>query len=223
MYVVLSTLNYHTMKKILHIISSPRGDASMSIKLGNAIVTKIQLAYPGSTVKEKNLITKPFPHLEEAHLTSFFTPQEHRTPEHLLAVAHSDEAIAEIMEADFIIIGAPLYNFSIHSTLKAWIDHIARAGITFKYDENGPEGLVKGKKVYVAIASGGVYSDGPMKSMDFITPYLKSVLGFLGMTDITIIRAEGTSIPSLKDSALEKGIESIEIGSQPTVSAFNVQ
>ena len=136
------------MKKILHLISSPRGENSFSIKLGNAVIAKIQEEYPGSTVKESNLVRKQFPHLEEAHLQAFFTPLESRTPENVVAIKHSDESIAEIMDADIIVIGAPLYNFGIHSTLKAWIDHIARAGITFKYDENGPEGLVKNKKVF---------------------------------------------------------------------------
>lgn len=199
------------MKKILHIISSPRGEASFSIKLGNAIVEKIKDQYPDSTLKESNLVSKKFPHLEEAHLSSFFTPAENRTPENLAAIKHSEEAIQEIMDADVIVLGAPLYNFAIHSSLKAWIDHIARAGITFKYGENGPQGLIKDKKVYLALSSGGIYSDGPMKSFDFAEPYLKSVLGFLGMTDITSVRVEGTSIPGLQDTALEKGINSIHI------------
>jgi len=199
------------MKKILHIISSPRGAASFSIKLGNAIVEKIQDHYPDSTLKETNLVSKKFPHLEEAQLASFFTPAESRTPENLAAIKHSEEAIQEIMDADVIVLGAPLYNFSIHSSLKAWIDHIARAGITFKYDENGPQGLIKNKKVYLALSSGGIYSDGPMKSFDFAEPYLKSVLGFLGMTDVTSVRVEGTSIPGLQDTALQKGIDSIQI------------
>jgi FMN-dependent NADH-azoreductase len=199
------------MKKILHIISSPRGDASFSIKLGNAIIEKIRDAYPGSTVKESNLLEKHFPHLEEAHLTSFYTPAESRTPENLAAIKHSDEAIQDIFDADIIVIGAPLYNFSIHSTLKAWIDHICRAGVTFKYDENGPEGLIKEKKVYVALSSGAVYSEGPMKGYDFVAPYLKALLGFIGMTDLTIFRVEGNAYPGMADAALEKGINSIEI------------
>ena len=197
------------MKKILHIISSPRSGASISIKLGNAIIEKIQAAYPGSTVKERNLVTEAFPHLEEAHLTSFFTPAENRSPENLIAIQHSDQAIAEIMDADIIVIGAALYNFGIHSSLKAWIDHIARAGITFRYGENGPEGLVKGKKVYIAMASGGIYTEGAMQSYDFVAPYLKAILGFLGMTDVSVIRAEGTAMPAIQDSALEKAINSI--------------
>jgi FMN-dependent NADH-azoreductase len=197
------------MKKILHIISSPRGSASLSIKLGNAIIEKIKLAYPGSTVTENNLLNNQFPHLEEAHLTSFFTPAENRTPENLVAIKHSEDAIKELQDADTIVIGAPLYNFSIHSALKAWIDHIVRAHVTFKYDENGPEGLLKGKKVYIALSSGGIYSEGPMKPFDFVEPYLKHILSFIGLTDITVVRVEGSAIPGIQDTALEKGINSI--------------
>lgn len=197
--------------KILNLISSPRGDASFSIKLGDAIVQKLQAANPGSTVKVHNLVKTPFPHLEEVHINSFFTPKENHTPELTEAIKHSDEAIAEIMDAEVIVIGAPLYNFSIHSTLKAWIDHIARAGKTFRYTENGPEGLVKNKKVYLAIASGGVYSEGPYKAYDFTEPYLRTILGFLGMTDVTAYRVEGVNVPDLKDQALEKAIASITV------------
>ncbi len=197
------------MKKILHIISSPRGGASLSIQLGNAIIDKIKAEYPGSTVKEHNLVTKQFPHLEESHITSFFTPAESRTLANIAAVKHSDEAIQEILDADIIVIGAPLYNFSIHSSLKAWIDHIVRAGVTFKYDETGAHGLINEKKIYIALSSGGIYSEGPWKPFDFVEPYLKHILGFIGLTDITIFRVEGTNIPGVKDTALEKGIESI--------------
>ncbi|RZJ83591.1 MAG: FMN-dependent NADH-azoreductase [Chryseobacterium sp.] len=199
------------MKKILHIISSPRGGASVSIQLANAVVSKIQETYPESIVKEKNLAQHPFPHLEEVHLNAFFTPAESRSAENLAAIQHSDEAIAELQEADIIVIGVPFYNFGVPSTLKAWVDHIARAGVTFQYTEQGPQGLITGKKVYLAVASGGIYSDGPMQAYDFATPYLKGVLGFLGMTDVTVFRAEGASIPVVKDTALEKGIESILI------------
>ncbi|MET0574141.1 MAG: FMN-dependent NADH-azoreductase [Pedobacter agri] len=199
------------MKKILHIISSPRGGASVSIQLGNAVLSKIQETYPESIVKEKNLAQHPFPHLEEVHLNAFFTPAESRSAENLAAIQHSDEAIAELQEADIIVIGVPFYNFGVPSTLKAWVDHIARAGVTFQYTEQGPQGLITGKKVYLAVASGGIYSDGPMQAYDFATPYLKGVLGFLGMTDVTVFRAEGASIPVVKDTALEKGIESILI------------
>jgi len=200
------------MKKILHIISSPRGEASFSIKLGNAIIDKLKATYPGSTVNEVNLVEQQFPHLEEAHITSFFTPAESRSEALQEAVKHSDEAIQAIKDADFIVIGAPMYNYSIHSSLKAWLDHIIRAGVTFKYDENGPQGLLdKNKKVYIAESSGGIYSEGPMQANDFVAPYLKTVLGHIGLKDVSIFRVEGTAIPGLKDLALEKGISGIHL------------
>jgi FMN-dependent NADH-azoreductase len=199
------------MKKILHIISSPRGEESFSIKLGNAIVEKIQSAYPGSSVKVNDLVKNQFPHLEEAQITSFFTPPQHRTPENIEAIRHSDQVIDEIMEADILVIGAPFYNFSIHSTLKAWIDHVSRAGVTFRFTETGYEGLVHGKKIYIALASGGIYSEGPMQPYDFCATYLKAIFGFLGMTDVTVLRVEGTAIPGIQDTALEKAINSIAV------------
>ena len=197
--------------KILHIVSSPRGAASVSIQLGNAVVEKVQAKYPGSTVTTHDLTNKPFPHLEEVHLNAFYTPAENHTPELTEAIKHSDAAIAELKDADVIVIDVPLYNFSIPSTLKAWIDHISRAGITFAYTENGPKGLITDKKVYLALASGGVYSEGAFAPYDFATPYLKGFLGFIGMTDVTLYRAEGLSVPALKDTALEKAIATIEV------------
>ncbi|WP_184549012.1 FMN-dependent NADH-azoreductase [Mucilaginibacter sp. FT3.2] len=197
--------------KILHLISSPRGGASFSVKLGNAIVDKLEAANPGSTVVVHDLTKTPFPHLEEVHINSFFTPIENHSPELTEAVKHSDAAIAQLKDADVIVIGAPMYNFSIHSTLKVWIDHIARVGQTFNYSEKGPEGLVKNKKVYLAISSGGVYSEGFMKAYDFTEQYLRALLGFLGMTDLKAIRVEGVNVPNLKDTALEKAVAGIEL------------
>lgn len=199
------------MKRILHLISSPRGSESASIKLAHAIIEKLQQEYPGSTLEEVDLLKSDVPHLDTAHLRSFFTPAEQLTADDQAAIRYSDNAIAQLMAADIIVVGAPLYNFGITSTLKAWIDHIARAGKTFRYDENGPEGLVKGKKVYVAMSSGAIYSEGIYKSYDHVSPYLESVFGFLGMTDITIYRAEGLNIPGIQDHALDNAIESIEI------------
>lgn len=197
------------MKKILHLISSPRGDESYSIKLANAVISKIRNEFPNSSVETVNLTENNVPHLNAAHLNSFFTPEENRTPEDQNAIRYSDEAISQLMAADVIVIGAPLYNFSIHSTLKAWLDQIARAGKTFSYSKQGPEGLVKNKKVYIAMSSGGVYSDGIYKSYDFVSSYLTAMLGFLGMTDLSIFRVEGLNIPDLKEKALEKSITSI--------------
>ena len=203
---------------ILHIISSPRKAASLSIQLGNGIIDKLQAAHPGSTVQVRDLATQPFPHLEEAKLQSFFTPAESRTPEQHEAARHSDEAIAEIQAADIIVVGAPLYNFGIPSTLKAWVDHIVRAGITFRYVDNAPQGLVAGKKVYVALASGGIYSAGPSAGYDFVAPYLTAVFGFIGMTDVTVVRVEGSAIPGVQDTALEKGLASVHVA-EPEATA----
>lgn len=197
------------MKRILHLISSPRGDESLSIKLANAVILKLREQYPGSSVEEVNLIETDVPHLNTAHLRSFFTPAEQLTAEDQDAIRYSDAAISQLMAADIIVIGAPLYNFGIHSALKAWIDHIARAGKTFSYSEQGAEGLVKGKKVYVAMSSGAVYSEGFYQAYDFVSTYLKAVLGFLGMTDLSLFRVEGVNMPGLKDHALDKAIESI--------------
>ena len=190
------------MKKILNIIVSPRGEASFSNQLGNIIISKIIGNNPGSTVQVRNLNETPFPHIEPAHLSAFFTPAEDHSTENKVAIQHSNEAIRELFAADVIVINTPMWNFSVPSVLKAWIDHIARSGVTFKYGETGPVGLLTGKKVYIALASGGVYS-GDMKALDFVEPYLKSVLGFLGLTDVTTYRVEGTSIPQIQETAME--------------------
>jgi FMN-dependent NADH-azoreductase len=199
------------MKNILVIETSPRGKESVSRKLTKAILEKLKQKDPGCEVKLHDLSTHPTPHLEESHLAAFYAPPEKHTAENKEAVSHSNKSIAEVMAADTIVIGVPMYNFSIPSTLKAWIDHLVRAGITFRYTATGPEGLIKGKKVYLAIATGGIYSEGAMKPFDFTEPYLRAVLGFLGMTDVTAFRVEGVAVPGVQDTALEKGVASIRL------------
>jgi FMN-dependent NADH-azoreductase len=199
------------MKHILHLKSSIQGAASYSIKLGNAIVEKIQQKYPGSTLEEVDLVGVEIPHLNPDVLRTFFIPGDELTEAEKESIRFSDAMVKQLLAADIIVIGAPLYNFTIHTALKAWIDHITRAGITFGYGENGPVGKVTGKKVYVAMSSGGVFSEGPGKANDFVAPYLKSFLGFLGMTDLTVFRAEGLKVPGVKEYAMEKAVESIEI------------
>jgi FMN-dependent NADH-azoreductase len=104
-----------------------------------------------------------------------------------------------------------MYNFSIHSTLKAWLDHVLRSGVTFKFTEKGPEGLIGTKKIYLAISTGGIYTDGPMKSFDFTEPYLRKVLNFIGITDITTYRVEGVNMPGIREHAYEDALERISI------------
>ncbi|MBE9461375.1 FMN-dependent NADH-azoreductase [Dyadobacter subterraneus] len=199
------------MKRILHLMSSVQGNESYSIKLGHVIVEKIQDKYPGSTVEEVNLVDIKIPHLNADVLRTFFIPGDKLTTEEKESIRFSDEVVKQLLASDIIVIGAPLYNFTIHSSLKAWIDHITRAGITFGYGENGPIGKVIGKKVYVAMSSGGIFSEGPGKANDFVAPYLKSFLGFLGMTDLTVFRAEGLKVPGVKEHAMEKAINSVII------------
>lgn len=193
--------------KILRLVTSFRGKDSISFQLGNAIVEKIRLSYPELDMAVMNLAKNELPHLNEVHFSSFITPSDN--PALREALYHSDNAIKELMSADIVVIDVPMYNFSIPSSLKAWIDHVVRAGITFRYTENGVEGLVKNKKVFLAISSGGVYSEGPMKEFDFTEKYLRNILGFIGINDITTFRVEGSAIPGLQDNALSKGLQSV--------------
>jgi FMN-dependent NADH-azoreductase len=181
------------MAKVLHINSSVRSNGSLSRQLGAEFVAKLQAADPSTTVVTRDLVTNPVPHLTEQMMGAYFTPAEQRNADQAQTIKTSDALVDELLAADTIVIGAPMYNFSVTSGLKAWIDHIARVGRTFKYGASGPEGLVSGKKVYVFVASGGVYSEGPAAAYDHVTTYLRSVLGFLGMTDVTFIVAEGVS------------------------------
>jgi FMN-dependent NADH-azoreductase len=199
------------MKNILHLKSSIQGAASYSIKLGNAIVEQIQQKYPGSRVEELDLVAMDIPHLSPVALQSFFTPADQLTYEQKVAISLSDKLVKQLLAADIIVMGAPLINYTIQSSLKAWIDHITRAGITFGYNQNGPFGMVLGKKVYVAMSSGGVYSEGPGAANDFVAPYLKAFLGFLGMTDVTVIRAEGLKVLGIMEGAFQRALDSIVI------------
>jgi len=195
------------MKNILHVISSAAGSESVTIKLGNAIVEKLESEYPRSSVKVLDLSKDPFPHLDSSLIKATRVPGGQDAE----VSKRSDDAVSEVLAADIIIVGAPMYNFAIPSTLKGWLDNIVRPGIAFKYDQNGPEGLITGKKVFIAAASGAIYSQGPMKEYDFTVPYLKAVFGFIGVTDITVVRAEGVNMPGMKVVALQNAIESIEV------------
>ncbi|WP_293778247.1 FMN-dependent NADH-azoreductase [uncultured Oxalicibacterium sp.] len=182
------------MTKILLINSSVRQNDSVSRKVTAEFVQKWQAREPGVVVTERDVAAQPLPHLTEQTLGAFFTPAEQRTPEQADIAKLSETLVQELFDADVIVIGAPMYNFSITSGLKAWIDHVARAGVTFKYGESGPVGLLQGKKVYVFTAAGGVYSAGPAQSMDFLGTYLRTVLGFIGLTDITFVSSEGLAM-----------------------------
>jgi FMN-dependent NADH-azoreductase len=193
---------------ILQINSSARVGGSQSTPLANQIAARLLAANPGATLTVRHLAATPHPALDEAALGALFTPADKRTPEQAARVALDDTLIAEIQAADAVVLGVPMYNFAISTQLKNWIDAICRAQVTFRYTEKGPEGLLKGKKVYVALARGGVYRDGPGDSQ---VPYLKTVLGFLGLTDIQFFYAEGLAIsPENAQNAIAQARADIE-------------
>ena len=177
--------------KILQINASARSAGANSTRLADTVTARLKAQYPNAGVELRDLASDPHPVLDEPALTALFTPVEQRTPEQAARVALDDMLIAQLQSVDAIVLGVPMYNFGVPVQLKTWIDAIARAGVTFRYTANGPEGLVKGKKVYVALARGGLYRDTPADSQ---VPYLKSVLAFLGMTDVEFIYAEGLAM-----------------------------
>ncbi|CAI08325.1 FMN-dependent NADH-azoreductase [Aromatoleum aromaticum] len=176
---------------ILQINSSARSDASNSTRVANSIVERLRASHPGAAVVVRSLAQNPHPVLDEAALGALFTPADKRTPEQTARVALDDVLIAEIQAADAVVIGVPMYNFGVPVQLKNWIDAITRVKVTFRYTANGPEGLLKDKKVYVAFARGGRYRDTPA---DTQVPYLKTIFGFLGMTDVHFVFAEGLAM-----------------------------
>jgi FMN-dependent NADH-azoreductase len=175
---------------ILHITSSIRGDASESTRVTQQIVDKLVAANPGTTIVRRDLGAAPVPLLDGAALGALFTPGEQRTAAQLARVEQDDALILEAQAADVIVLGAPMYNFSMPVQLKSWFDAIARAGVTFRYTETGPEGLLKNKKVYVAAARGGVYEE----AQDPQVPQMRALLGFLGLSDQTYIYSSGMAM-----------------------------
>jgi len=186
--------------KILQVNSSARADASHSSRLSSAIVQRIRAENPGATLTVRDLSRTPHPVLDEFALGALFTGAEQRTGEQAARVKLDDVLIAEIQAADVVVVGVPMYNFGIPSQLKNWIDAISRAQVTFRYTDKGPEGLLKDKKLYVALARGGMYRNTPN---DPQVPYLRMVFGFLGMTDIQFVYAEGLGMgPEAEKQAL---------------------
>jgi FMN-dependent NADH-azoreductase len=184
--------------KLLHVDSSALGTHSVTRELGRAFVDAWTRNKSGTEVIYHDLAANPLPHW--APVADASDP----------AVRASNELLDEFLAADVVVIGTPMYNFSIPSTLKAWIDRVAVAGKTFRYGANGPEGLAGGKRVIIVSARGGIYSEGPAEAMDFQEDYLRKVFGFLGVTDVEIVRAEGVNLsPENKVRAIGAALEAI--------------
>lgn len=173
---------------ILQINSSARSAGSESTRLADAIVARLLASNANASVTRRDFAAEPHPGIDEATLQALFTPAAQRSAEQAARVALDDALIAQVQAADVIVIGAPMYNFGMTVQLKSWFDAIARAGVTFRYGANGPEGLLTGKKVYVTLARGGFHREG---NNDNQVAHLKTILGFLGMSDVQFIYAEG--------------------------------
>lgn len=188
------------MTKVLVLNSSVSGEESASRALVQSLVER--LSRPGVAIIERDLGADPIPHLTPETMPTIrgadpVTPAQHE------ARALADGLIAELKDSDVLVIGAPMYNFAIPTGLKAWFDHVLRAGATFRYSEAGPEGLVTGKKAIVVVSRGGLYSEGPAAAVDFQEPHLRQLLSFMGITDVTFVRAEKLGFgPEAREQAL---------------------
>jgi FMN-dependent NADH-azoreductase len=179
------------MSTLLKINASLFSSHGQSSQLTERFVTTWLDNHAGASVVTRDLAAEPVPHLDGARFMSFLAKPEERTAEQQAVVAYSDALIDELKRADVVVIGLPMYNFGVPSTLKAYFDHIARAGVTFKYTATGPEGLLTGKKAYILAARGGMYAGTPKDSQ---TTYVRDFLAFLGITDVEFVYAEGLNM-----------------------------
>jgi FMN-dependent NADH-azoreductase len=183
---------------ILEVTGSGRRTASVSRELSTDLIAALEDRHGNVNLRRRDL-ADGVPFVDEAWIEANFTPEENRTTRHKEILSYSDELVRELKEADVLVIGVPVYNFSIPAALKAWIDMIARARLTFRYTEDGPKGLLAGKKAYLVVATGGV----PVGSaVDFATPYLRHALGFVGITDVDVIAAD--RVNSGKEDSMDR-------------------
>lgn len=179
------------MSRVLIIESSARQQDSVSRQLTRDFIQQWQAAHPADQITVRDLAVNPVPHLDANLLGGWMKPEEQRSAAELEALARSNELTDEVLAADVLVMAAPMYNFTIPSTLKAWLDHVLRASITFKYTPTGPQGLLTGKRVIVLTARGGIHAGA---SSDHQEPYLRQVMAFIGIHDVDFIHAEGLNM-----------------------------
>lgn len=195
------------MQQLLQINASLNLENGQSSRLANRFVEQWKSQHPDHRVTVRDVAAEPVPHLDAARFGAFTTPADQRSAEQQAVVAYSDTLIEELKQADTIVIGLPMYNFGVPSQLKAWIDHVARAGVTFRYTEKGPVGLLTGKKAYILAARGGKYAGTPRDSQ---TTYIRDFLNFLGVSEVEFIYAEGLAMgDESRDAALAEANDSI--------------
>lgn len=205
------------MKTLLQINSSIFGDAGHSSQLAQQFVSAWQAAHPEATVITRDIGREPIPHLDANRFGALLSKPEQRTPEQQQVVDYADALLEEVRRADVIVLGLPMYNFGVPSSLKAYFDHLARAGVTFRYTENGPVGLLGGKKVYVFAARGGVYAGTPADSQ---TDYVRAFLTFIGLGDIEFVYAERLNMgEDNKQTALQTAQQAIRQLVEPVRAA----
>ena len=179
------------MSRVLVIESSARQQGSVSRELTRQFIGNWQAAHPADQIQIRDLAVEPVPHLDATLLGGWMTPSEQQNDAEKAALARSNQLTDELLAADVLVLAAPMYNFAIPSTLKAWLDHVLRAGVTFKYTETGPQGLLTGKRAFVLTARGGIYTGS---GLDHQEPYLRQALAFIGIHDVQFIHAEGLNL-----------------------------
>lgn len=205
------------MATLLHLDSSGQRESSITRRLTAFYASEWHKANPEGTTIYRNLNNTKLPFVTEELITAIYTPTEALNEQQKRLLDLPNQLMFEILEADTYVFGVPMYNFSVPAIFKAYIDAIVRPGLTFSYEGGTPKGLLKNKKVIVVTASGGNYSDGPMKNMDFVEPYLRAVFGFIGITDVTFIKAHGND--EATKAATEKIAEGAIISTLQTAAA----
>lgn len=195
------------MANILNIQSSISGENSVSNKLSQTVINQLLDKNPDSKVTVRDLAVAPIPHLDIQHFNASRIPDDEKTDEQKEASKYSEQSLKEIKEADIIVIGVPFYNFTFPSTLKSWIDSIAVAGKTFSYADGTPKGLLQNKKLFLNFAVGGVYENGLIENMEH---YLRTLFGFIGITDVEVFKSQGMMVPQLKEENFSKAVAAIE-------------
>jgi FMN-dependent NADH-azoreductase len=202
--------------KILQIKSSVFNGNGQSSRLADEFVAQLRDQHPDAELTQRDLVAEAVPHLDGARAGAFFAKPEERSAEQRAVIAYSDALIDELRSADVLVLGLPMYNFGVPSQLKAWFDHLARAGVTFKYTEKGAVGLLTGKKAYVFAARGGIYGDN-----DAQTQFVRQFLGFIGITDVEFVYAEGLAISpeSRNNSLMAAQVRSQRLAAQTRLAA----
>ena len=192
------------MHQILLVELSPRGRASASRTAADHLVARLAAHHPAATLVRRDLAAQPLPQPDAAMLAALAAPDPSE------ASALSDALVAELLASDCLVIATPLWNFGLPAALKAWIDLVVRAGKTFNYTAEGVTGFAEGRRAYVLVASGGVFSEGLWAEWDGAVPYLRRILGFIGITEVEVVRIEGTNIPDLAGQAIPKALAQID-------------